>query len=454
MFLFVSLFSLIEAQITTFQLTYGDAADNVGNDIRQTADGGYIMVGRTYQSYPTTSISDSSFLVKFDQNGNVDWTKNFSVSSLGLFKSVIQTHDSAYAVTGSGLGNFLMAKMNSFGDTLWTFHRPDSITLVGNSIIETSDHGFIIVGNAPYPTYGCCYHMMIKVDSMGQYEWGGSGSFYGRMYEIVQTINDKYTVVSNQITGPPFLRMKKINSNGTGIWEYNYFSAAISYVAVPSIDITADGGYITGGADVMRSSKMNSVKIDSSGNFVWAKKYYSYGGIIRSAVDSGFYSLSNVSPTGGDIRIMKLNSIGDSLWAVNYGGSNEESYSNMHTTNDCGLVAIGTTQSFGAGNRDVYIIKTDCNGLAVSINNNVQINNNPVSVYPNPSSGVFNFNLESNKHLGSTICIYNSSGILVNNIEFDYKEQIINLAMYSNGIYFYQIKFENSIIASGKLTKN
>lgn len=293
-----------------------------------------------------------------------------------------------------------MARLNSVGDKIWTYHYQDTLSLEGYSIIETDDRGFIIAGRAFVGTSVCCYGLLIKVDSSGLYQWGGYSSYSNQMNEIKKTITNKYIIAGNNYISPPILDVTKINPNNTLIWNQSYFSTNMNYFANSSIDLISDGGFVFGGTYIY-TYNLNVVKLDSVGTFVWRKNFYCYGGVVRTSQDSSFYTCSNTtsSTTTGDIRLMKLNSNGDSLWTVNYGGINAERVSNMHITNDCGLVAIGTTQSYGAGRRDVYLIKTDCAGNVAVSNHNINETKPLILIYPNPftSQATITFSEEQRK---------------------------------------------------------
>ncbi|HBU31209.1 MAG TPA: hypothetical protein DEB14_02670, partial [Dictyoglomus sp.] len=53
------------------------------------------------------------------------------------------------------------------------------------------------------------------------------------------------------------------------------------------------------------------------------------------------------------------------VWQKTYGGSNDDEAFSIQQTTDGGYIVAGWTESFGAGNRDVYIIKLDSNGNKV-----------------------------------------------------------------------------------------
>ena len=65
---------------------------------------------------------------------------------------------------------------------------------------------------------------------------------------------------------------------------------------------------------------------------------------------------------GQDICLSKTNANGDVLWSKTYGGSADEYPGMVIPTIDGGLAIVGTTYSFGSGDKDIYVIKTDAGG--------------------------------------------------------------------------------------------
>jgi len=50
---------------------------------------------------------------------------------------------------------------------------------------------------------------------------------------------------------------------------------------------------------------------------------------------------------------------GDSIWMRTFGGSGTETAGNIEVTSDGGFVVIGTTSSYGAGQNDILLLRTD-----------------------------------------------------------------------------------------------
>jgi hypothetical protein len=87
-----------------------------------------------------------------------------------------------------------------------------------------------------------------------------------------------------------------------------------------------------------------SVQQTTDGGYIVAGETWSYG--------AGRY----------DFYLIKTNSSGDTLWTRTYGGWDDEEANSVQQTSDGGYIVAGYTYSFGAGDADVYLVKTDKNG--------------------------------------------------------------------------------------------
>ena len=125
--------------------------------IQQTIDGGYIMAGQTES---TDYLSWDYYVVKMNASGTVEWQKSFGGTLDDKAYSVKQTIDGGYIVAGStrstvgdvsgnhGTDDYWVIKLNSTGTLLWQKPLGGTLVDVANSVLQTTDGGFIVAGSS------------------------------------------------------------------------------------------------------------------------------------------------------------------------------------------------------------------------------------------------------------------------------------------------------------------
>ena|GEM_PF-5787140 len=127
-----------------------------GEDVIQTYDSEFLLVG--YSDNSSTWLS-KILLVKTDQNGNLIWLKHFGDDNHEKkAKSIAETNDHGYIITGSSSGQMLLLRLNENGDSLWERHPIDGFA---ESIKITTDQGYIMTGNC----------QLVRTDSVGNIIW-------------------------------------------------------------------------------------------------------------------------------------------------------------------------------------------------------------------------------------------------------------------------------------------
>jgi hypothetical protein len=112
------------------------------------------------------------------------------------------------------------------------------------------------------------------------------------------------------------------------------------------------------------------IKTDANGNIQWAKTYGgTYGDwaySVQQTSDGGYIVAGYTDSFGagdGDIILIKTDANGNIQWAKTYGGTRWDYASSVQQTSDGGYIVAGGTYSFGAGwDDDIFLIKTDANG--------------------------------------------------------------------------------------------
>jgi hypothetical protein len=105
---------------------------------------------------------------------------------------------------------------------------------------------------------------------------------------------------------------------------------------------------------------------------LWTKTYgwpsslnEDIGYTVLQTFDGGYAVVGYTAPQGpeySDIWFLKTDENGDTLWTRTYGGYHNEVAWSAQQTLDSGYIIVGSTMSFGAGHKDVYLVKTDSLG--------------------------------------------------------------------------------------------
>lgn len=111
------------------------------------------------------------------------------------------------------------------------------------------------------------------------------------------------------------------------------------------------------------------IKTDSLCNHEWSKTYggsQNQGGFsVANTFDKGYVFLGFTDSYGAggyDVYLVKTDSMGNFQWQKTYGGSDWDFGYSIQQLPDSGFVMCGLTYSYGSGNGNVYVIRTDKNG--------------------------------------------------------------------------------------------
>ena len=179
----------------TWSQTFGGKEYDDGQSVQQTTDGGYIISGwtdsfgrRVRGTYSSEEITiGDAYLIKADASGGMVWSKTFSRTSSVMGYSVQQTSDGGYIISCKVPSGSYLIKTNASGDLLWD-KALDGISIeYGQSVRQTSDGGYVLVGfnlpsNIPLPTapgspalpqppYKPGAIHLVKMDSSGIVTW-------------------------------------------------------------------------------------------------------------------------------------------------------------------------------------------------------------------------------------------------------------------------------------------
>ena len=464
------LFSFLLASVfvypqITFQRHYGGQYDDGGSSVLQTDDGGYIIAGRT-MSYGNGS--NDIYILKTDANGNELWTKTYGGNGWDFPTDMKKTLDNCYVITGgtssfgAGASDAFMMKIDNNGDSLWLKTYGGSIDDAAFEVEICEDLGYIISGYTCSFADGFAAAYLIRTNNNSDTIWTKTyeKKDFNGANSIIKTNIDGFILVGVTETGgaPGADGLAiKTNSIGDTLWLNTYGGA--SYDALYSICEDNNGNYLICGTTYNLTAGSYDVyllKIASSGGLIWEK---SIGGVnaenaysIIQSSDNNFLVVGSTESYGSggiDVYLIKFNSDGDTIWTKTFGGAGDDWASSIKETADGGFIISGCTNSYG-NNDDIYLIKTDANGYVAGIDD-YQSMNNRISAYPNPTTGLVNFQIPPQFGRIKTLEIFDCFGQLQIEKLDDFSD--IDISSLMSGLYFIVLTNSDNKRLTSKITK-
>jgi hypothetical protein len=259
-------------------------------------------------------------------------------------------------------------------DTLWTRTFGSTEYDLGYCVQQTTDGGYIIVGETCSYGAGGADIYIIKTFSDGRQHWsktaGGTGDDIG---VCIQQITDGYIIVGHTNSfgaGVWDVYLVRIELDGTVLWSRAYGWIGSDYGH--SVQQTSDEGYIIvgttdsgghGGDDIWL------IKTDEVGRQVWGRFIggadVDRGYSVKQVSDGGYIVVGCTKSYGSgnfDVWLVKTDSLGVPSWDRTFGGGYLDVGCSIQQAADGGYIIAGHTLSFGPGNGDVFFIKTDDDG--------------------------------------------------------------------------------------------
>ncbi|MBU0508236.1 right-handed parallel beta-helix repeat-containing protein [bacterium] len=153
--------------------TFGGSQADECYAVRQTTDGGYVLVGHT-SSFGAGSLD--IWVVKTDSNGSGLWNRTYGGGGSEQCGSIRQTTDGGYILggrtsIGAGNGDYWMVKISANGDSLWSRTFGGSNIDEGGNIQQTAEGGYIFGGYTQSFGMGGSDFWLVKTNENGDSLW-------------------------------------------------------------------------------------------------------------------------------------------------------------------------------------------------------------------------------------------------------------------------------------------
>jgi hypothetical protein len=419
----------------------------------------------------SSPIRAEAFILKLDTAGNFSWAKSIgalendraysialdrsqNVYVTGSFSTTVDFNpdpSAAFMITSSGFISAFILKLRNDGHFLWaksigganTNAEGFSIFIDPNGDVYTAGNfnGTVDLNSNPSATLSVSsagsYDVFIsKLDSTGNFIWGKRMGGAGEDRSVSITVDKARNVITtgffnesadfnpgaatNNLTSAGFddIFISKLDSAGNFVWAKgigaNYYDNPSDVTTDPSGNIYTTGTFSKtvdfdpgAGSFAMTSGEMNTfiLKLDPLGNFTWAKN------IGASWITRGF-------------------SIGlDSMQNIYLTGAFTED-----TDFDPGT-GVYTIPKTGSGSSSLYILKLNSSGNLSTALSDIEPDEFIFQIYPNPASDILT--IEVNEHIRKTsYVITDITGMAVLGGDLTGKTTALDISSLAKGLYF------------------
>ena len=375
-----------------WQKHYGGTGTDQAFSTSATADGGYVMLGKTNSTNGNiigNHGGNDFWLVKTDSAGVLQWQKCLGGTADERGYSVSQTNDGGYIMIGmtssnngdvsgnhGGAHDLWVVKTDAAGTLQWQKCYGGTGDDFGSSILQINGGGYIVYGITTSNNgdvsgnHGQTDEWIIKLDAVGTIQWqkcfGGTGAEGSNGYDVkgnaicvtgdggyfvsgCSTTNNNGDVTGHHLgPGPQDYDCWVLKTDSLGVIEWEKSLGGTQFDRALSGFQTINGNYIVAGQAASNDGDVTGhiqspssaqpsqnswiVQLDTSGNIQWQKCLGISTAYCIARTSDGGYVVGEIG------KIVKLDSAGNIQWQkLSYGNSART----VWQTSDDGYIAAG-----------------------------------------------------------------------------------------------------------------
>lgn len=232
---------------------------------------------------------------------------------------------------------------------------------------------YYAIGNSTNQINNSSDVYLVKLDTNFQIVWSKYYDIGGdeRGQKIIKTIDENLVLLANtnvNYNSSYDIYILNLDTSGNIIWD-NYYGGADwdlgndlvennnGFLIVGETFSFGNGdldGYLLQlgfNGELLMDSTFGGIKSDKFSSIIKTQNgYVIAGSTTEENSDSLSATILNLSPTL-DLIFLKM-----------YGGLNDDHFNSIAQTTDLGYIAVGYSQSYGYGDKDIYYVKVDNNG--------------------------------------------------------------------------------------------
>lgn len=391
--------------------TYGTGFLDFFYSSSVTNDGNFILAG---------GKDDDAWVVKVAPNGNMIWETTYVPTNYADFNVIRQAPiNGGYIAAGDGY----YAKLDSLGNIEWDYRDLD---LKCFDVIERSNGEYIIVGYLNDNNQENAYNLKLSASGMNIGSTTLLGNYDTRYSSVHELINGDYVISGTETlaggNSQGFIRKLQAQF-GLPVW----FKLAGTSI-IESIS-TNDGGYLL-------LEPNDIIKTNATGDSLWTKTFA--GNTFRTLIQTsdGGYALGGHNNSNNNGLLLKLDSMGNTLWSQNFQDLTSSIYIYSIIEQSNGEFALTGSTSYN-GN-DGYFVTTDAQGNPLSITNRLE-NSINIQLFPNPSTSMVTINLDLLPLNKTYAELMDLTGKVLKIIPIDQQSTSFSIAELPSAIYLLSI---------------
>ncbi len=199
---------------------YGGNFTDTPEDIIQTSDNGFIMVGSSDSNDTDISSNIGTYdfwVIKVSSSGDLVWEKSFGGDQIDEARAIVKSDDGNFIIAGdtrsnnndvshnNGAADLWLIKITPMGDLLWEKTIGGSNFDVARAIVKSRNNGFIISGSSRSNDFDVSENKgqndawILKIDHNGNLDWettiGGSNIDFS--YSVAELTNGSIIAVGD-----------------------------------------------------------------------------------------------------------------------------------------------------------------------------------------------------------------------------------------------------------------
>jgi len=378
-------------------------------DVIATTDGGFVIVGSTGSF---GAMASDVYMFKLDANGTHVWSQLIGGPGVEEARAIVEMNDGGFILVGStnagdnGGYDGLVIRTSASGEVIWQRNYGGSDWDFLHDIDLDGNGGVWVAGTTfSWGNGGDQWLLRLNADgdTLLSRRFGGISEEEG--LSVSRTVDGGCVIAGSQISvmGDKDAYVVKVDATANVEWADHYGGDSLDLAR--DVIQTMDGGFSLMGSTKSYGPVLEQyhLKLDATGSEEWYRNWGQVNdqeGYQLLELPSGEYaSIATVSQGGAggkDMFLLRSYSDGGFLLGQTQGGDQDD-LARALCRADGGYVMCGITRSYGAGQWDVFVIRT--NEVGFTDSDEVLTFFDPVPVreitpentlvYPNPSDGLF-----------------------------------------------------------------